>query len=416
MDTSRLCGFTPRPTDSAPCGSKSTSRTRRPYSASAAPRLIVLVVLPTPPFWFAIAMIRAGPCRSSGIGCGIGRRCVNAVGSAGPSSAPRSNADCCSARICEVQDSAWCWMPTSSSRPSRAAGCSPPLADPAATARGCALPDCSPHNGSDPVDGSACCALTCVNQRAAGDRFPDLRDRGPRRVACPATARYGAHVSEVMPRVVPTAERTDNTIPLRALVAQNLRRLREDAGAGLDGVVRAAWGDGLDWTTAWLGGVERGTKSLTAEHLLAGEAPVSLGVDGRASVPARYLRDIVTGEPVRQPFATPRVAPHPEIDVAARAAEKLREIRRGGLGDVDIRALGRAEAGAGEAETRLARRLGIAPIRVIAAAASLWGRSLTEERDARLADGAGPPAVVARRLTAELTARIDEAARRAPPD
>ncbi len=239
-----------------------------------------------------------------------------------------------------------------------------------------------------------------------------------------------------MPRVVPTAERTDNTIPLRALVAQNLRRLREDAGAGLDGVVRAAWGDGLDWTTAWLGGVERGTKSLTAEQLLAlpvvltaalarrvtladllaGEAPVSLGVDGRASVPARYLRDIVTGEPVRQPFATPRVAPHPEIDVAARAAEKLREIRRGGLGDVDIRALGRAEAGAGEAETRLARRLGIAPIRVIAAAASLWGRSLTEERDARLADGAGPPAVVARRLTAELTARIDEAARRAPPD
>jgi len=59
--------------------------------------------------------------------------------------------------------------------------------------------------------------------------------------------------------------------------------------------------------------------------------------------------------------------------------------------------------------------LGIAPIRVIAAAASLWGRSLTEERDARLADGAGPAAVVARRLTAELTARLDDAAGRAAP-
>ena len=82
---------------------------------------------------------------------------------------------------------------------------------------------------------------------------------------------------------------------------------------------------------------------------------------------------------------------------------------------MDIRALGRAEAGAGEAENRLARRLSIAPIRVIAAAASLWGRSLTEERDARLADGAGPAAVVARRLTAELTARLDDAAGRAAP-
>ena len=54
---SRLCGLTPRPTDSAPCGSKSTSSTRRPYSASAAPRLMVDVVLPTPPFWLHIAMI-----------------------------------------------------------------------------------------------------------------------------------------------------------------------------------------------------------------------------------------------------------------------------------------------------------------------------------------------------------------------
>jgi hypothetical protein len=224
-------------------------------------------------------------------------------------------------------------------------------------------------------------------------------------------------------------------IPLRALVAHNLGRLRGEAGVALEDVVRAAWRDGFDWTTTWLGGVERGTRSLTAEQLLAlpvvlsaalgrritlaellaGEAPVSLGVDGPGGVPARYLRDIVTGEPVRTPFATPVVvAPPPEIDVAARAAEKLREIRRGGLADVDIRALTRAEAGAGEAENRLARRLGIAPIRVIAAAASLWGRSLTEERDARLADGGGPAAVVARRLTAELTARIDEAARRVP--
>ena len=69
-------GFTPRPTDSAPCGSKSTSSTFCPYSASAAPRLMVDVVLPTPPFWLHIAMMRAGPCSTGGRGTGkrgIGR-------------------------------------------------------------------------------------------------------------------------------------------------------------------------------------------------------------------------------------------------------------------------------------------------------------------------------------------------------
>src|SRR5262249_7720374 len=57
-------------TDRAPCGSKSTSSTRRPCSASAAPRLIVVVVLPTPPFWLQMAAILAGPCESTGSGSG----------------------------------------------------------------------------------------------------------------------------------------------------------------------------------------------------------------------------------------------------------------------------------------------------------------------------------------------------------
>src|SRR3954467_4806002 len=69
-------GLSPRPTDSEPWGSKSTSRTLRPYSANAAPRLIVVVVLPTPPFWLHIEMTRALPWMLIGRGsgsCGIGR-------------------------------------------------------------------------------------------------------------------------------------------------------------------------------------------------------------------------------------------------------------------------------------------------------------------------------------------------------
>src|SRR5437660_11542355 len=64
----------PSPTESAPWGSKSTSSTRRPTSASAAPRLIVVVVLPTPPFWLQTATTRAGPCVVNGSGsANVGR-------------------------------------------------------------------------------------------------------------------------------------------------------------------------------------------------------------------------------------------------------------------------------------------------------------------------------------------------------
>src|SRR5215213_3021386 len=53
---SRARGLKPSPTESAPWGSMSTRSTWRPCSARAAPRLMVVVVLPTPPFWLARAM------------------------------------------------------------------------------------------------------------------------------------------------------------------------------------------------------------------------------------------------------------------------------------------------------------------------------------------------------------------------
>ena len=50
--------FNPKPVEALPWGSKSTNKTRYPWSAKQAPRLMVVVVLPTPPFWLAMAMIR----------------------------------------------------------------------------------------------------------------------------------------------------------------------------------------------------------------------------------------------------------------------------------------------------------------------------------------------------------------------
>src|SRR5437660_8257783 len=52
-------------------GSRSTSKIRLPNSANAAPRFTAVVVLPTPPFWLAIATIFIlGSARGSRAGDG----------------------------------------------------------------------------------------------------------------------------------------------------------------------------------------------------------------------------------------------------------------------------------------------------------------------------------------------------------
>lgn len=235
------------------------------------------------------------------------------------------------------------------------------------------------------------------------------------------------------------------TVTLRELIAGNIRRLRTDVHASPEDVVKASVYFGLAWTASWLQSVERGTKALTADDLLAlpvvlttalghrvgladlllGDAQVKLGkADQAGEVSSTYLREVITASPYRRSFAGPAFMTSSEsgavpaeertLSPSAQAAEKMRIITSANLGNVDIRALGRAEAGAGDAETKLARRLGVADIVVIAAAADLWGRSFTEERDAALQppEGEAPtsPAVVSRRLTAALTSRIAEAA------
>src|SRR5579863_103610 len=55
----------PRPVEALPCGSRSMISTSSPMAASAVPRLIAVVVLPTPPFWLAMASIRGGRVRAT---------------------------------------------------------------------------------------------------------------------------------------------------------------------------------------------------------------------------------------------------------------------------------------------------------------------------------------------------------------
>ena len=227
-------------------------------------------------------------------------------------------------------------------------------------------------------------------------------------------------------------------VTLRELVAGNLRRLRNATNAEPADVVRAAGQFGLEWTASWYSAVEKGQKPLSAEQLLAlppvltsafayrvslsdlllGEGSMHLGqpVDG-TTISLHYLRELVIASPFRRSFLDfdEQEAP-PEVGAAQAAAAKMREIVRANLGDVDIRALARAEAGAGDAEAKLARKLGLPEIVVIAAAASVWGRSMTEEREAQLNPEEGDPpkaSTVSRRLTTAITNKLDEAAKAA---
>ena len=48
----------PSPVEALPCGSRSMISTSSPIAARAVPRLMAVVVLPTPPFWLARARMR----------------------------------------------------------------------------------------------------------------------------------------------------------------------------------------------------------------------------------------------------------------------------------------------------------------------------------------------------------------------
>src|SRR5882757_9103250 len=61
----------PRPVLALPWGSASTISTRLPQAASAVARLTAVVVLPTPPFWLASAMMRARCGDGSGLAAAV---------------------------------------------------------------------------------------------------------------------------------------------------------------------------------------------------------------------------------------------------------------------------------------------------------------------------------------------------------
>jgi transcriptional regulator with XRE-family HTH domain len=158
-----------------------------------------------------------------------------------------------------------------------------------------------------------------------------------------------------------------------AIFGARVRELREAAGITQDQLARAISRAGLTWSRARLGQVEAGEGAPDLAAMVAVAAaltelsgkPVRLAdllPDSGVSQELALLRDALSGAPVRRP--TPVIGNLPDP---------------------------RHFPGWGQVEDRVASDLGIgSEAIVLAAAVRLYGRTGSEERDARAGDGASP--------------------------
>src|ERR1700688_410310 len=85
-------------------GSRSMSRVRLPRNASAAARLMAVVVLPTPPFWLAIATIIVAPASPPAARCHRGTVRPGEAGKTGDDPDARGPAGSRRGRMPEVRE------------------------------------------------------------------------------------------------------------------------------------------------------------------------------------------------------------------------------------------------------------------------------------------------------------------------
>ncbi len=174
-------------------------------------------------------------------------------------------------------------------------------------------------------------------------------------------------------------------------VARRVRELREAAGRRQEDVAVAARQCGLAWGRSTVAMLESGRYDLKADELLA--LPLVLHRAGVADIPLKVL---LLGD-------EPTIAISETVSVGWEEFGKfLGAGKRAGLiawedtrSPVDIRwAPGGKSAvlpaAHSEADRKAARRLDVDITVLLEGAHQAWGRTLTEERDARVAEAAPP--------------------------
>jgi len=199
---------------------------------------------------------------------------------------------------------------------------------------------------------------------------------------------------------------------LARAVGRRIRELRDAHGWVQEDVAAIARVFGLDWTRATVAAIETGRRNLSAEELLL--LPVLFGnlrgfallKDGEppASKPEDLDDFFPDGEEV---VLTPSVSLLPEL-LRALVSGRYGKDEKERLDSMAATMEGlRGEAG--EAEERAALRLGVTVVDIMATGQRLWGRSLTEERDRRVAErGSDIPLESRRAIRGRVTRKLIE--------
>jgi len=217
-------------------------------------------------------------------------------------------------------------------------------------------------------------------------------------------------------------------VTIDTIVGSNVRRLRIARGWSQDEVARRAREEGLRWSRSSVAATEAGNKTIDVaelvllslaldarvDELLAGEGPVQLG----AEVTRRLweVRRILASDGATKGIEPPKG----EVQIwASTELERRMPNLRAHMEAVRQQLSAKARSAArGEAEQKAARKFQIRADVLSTIALDLWGRSLTEERDARVNDAATQSVSaksiqalrghVTRRLLAELAPHLSE--------
>lgn len=214
-------------------------------------------------------------------------------------------------------------------------------------------------------------------------------------------------------------------MPLAGVVGRNARRIRGSSTA--DAVAKAVRLNGLNWGTGRISELEHGRVSPTVPTLVVlanalssvsgrpvaltdlatHDGPIAL-TDSLTIDPAE-LQQFLSGQPVGRLTASDAAvaeaitaARSAGLDPAKATAVIVRTKRLLELAPAS--ALSRVLRESGEAESRVAKSLGVPGGEVAAASAYLWGTPLSVERDRRA--GSSANAQDRGRITRELKAEI----------
>jgi hypothetical protein len=184
------------------------------------------------------------------------------------------------------------------------------------------------------------------------------------------------------------------------VIGRNVRRVRQQRNASQDGLAQALRDAGwLAATDQVLIAVEKGARSLRF-----GEVLILADV---LNAPVAALLDVPEGERVRIGRSVPgsgadlvrrlTEAPHHHGEPSSDWSD-LDQARHGSRTSADGRHFGGDESKR-EAERHVASRLGLTPAEVVQRSYRLWGRTLSDERDARCATRASIDATPRQRAT-----------------